>query len=199
MESAGMFCPKCAAHNIDDARYCRVCGADISLLPQLLSGQLTADLAIADEHAVEKRSRGRKRKDEDKDKDKPPTLEKAFENIGVGLAFLIISIIIAFYMPAGRLWWFWMLIPALACAGEGLGQLMRWQREKAVGGKREPLFPVSREADVRSLPPRDTSEIMMPPSSITERTTRHLSIEPAKNKPDEPAERPQHTMDADLK
>ncbi len=36
-----MFCPKCAAQNLDGASYCRVCGANISLVPQALTGQLS--------------------------------------------------------------------------------------------------------------------------------------------------------------
>ncbi|MBD0326559.1 MAG: zinc ribbon domain-containing protein, partial [Pyrinomonadaceae bacterium] len=96
-----MFCPRCAAHNIDDARYCRVCGADISLLPQMLSGQFTADLASTDEAAVEETGKQRKGKKKHKEK-KTPTLEDAFSNIGVGLAFLIISVMVALYMPGGK-------------------------------------------------------------------------------------------------
>ena len=181
-----MFCPRCAAHNIDDAKYCRVCGADISLLPQVLSGQINAGLAVTDETAVEEKSRRRRRKD----RDKPPTLDKAYENIGVGIAFLIISVMVALFMPGGRFWWFWMLIPALACVGEGIGQLTRLRGEKTLEGKSEPLLPESREAYVRNLPPRDTSEIMMPPPSITEGTTRHLSPEPLAKSLDEQAEQP---------
>lgn len=171
-----MFCPRCAAHNIDDAKYCRVCGADISLLPQMLSGQLTANPDAVDEAAVEKSSGRRKRKD------RPPTLEKAFENIGTGVAFLVISVMVALFMPGGRFWWYWMLIPALACAGEGIGQLMRLKREKTLGGTGAPLLPESRAAHARNLPPRDTSEMMMPPPSVTERTTRHLGVEPPQRK-----------------
>jgi len=35
-----MFCPKCAAKNLEGASFCRVCGANISLIPGALSGQL---------------------------------------------------------------------------------------------------------------------------------------------------------------
>ena len=181
-----MFCPKCAAHNIDDAKYCRVCGADISLLPQALSGQLNADVMVVDETAVEDKVKRRKRKD----KDKPLKLEDAYSNIGVGLAFLIISVMVARFMPGGRFWWFWMLIPALACVGEGIGQLARLRREKSLIGHSGPLLPESREAYLRNLPPRDTSEILMPPPSVTEGTTRHLSPEPLAKSLDEQAERP---------
>lgn len=183
-----MFCPRCAAHNIDDAKYCRVCGADISLLPQMLSGQINADLMGTDETVIEEKVKRRRRKD--RDKDKPPTLEKAYENIGVGIAFLIICVMVARFMPGGRFWWFWMLIPALACAGEGIGQLARLRREKSLEGRSEPLLPESREAYVKNLPPRDTSEILMPPPSVTEGTTRHLNAEPLAKSLDEQAERP---------
>jgi hypothetical protein len=194
-----MFCPRCAAHNIDDAKYCRVCGADISLVPQVLSGELTANLAVADAPvAVEEKDKRRKRKEKEKEKG-PPTLEKAFENIGVGIAFLIISIMIALFMPGGRFWWFWLLIPTGACAGEGIGQLLRLQREKMLGAKSEPLLPAARAAQVKNLPPVNTSEIMMPPPSITEGTTRHLNLEPQPEHQDEPQKRPQSMFDSDLK
>lgn len=194
-----MFCPRCAAHNIDDAKYCRVCGADISLLPQVLSGQLTVnpDDAGAPDVDLKRSKRRRRDKDKDQEKDKPPTLEKAFENIGVGIAFLLISIIIAIFMPGGRFWWYWMLIPALACAGEGIGQLLRVKREKAPGTEHKPLFPSSRANEARHLPPRNTSEIMMPPPSITEHTTRHLSAEPLRSKRDETDERPHDNQEQD--
>jgi hypothetical protein len=193
-----MFCPRCAAHNIDDARYCRVCGADISLLPQVLSGEITANLMASEETAVEEREGRRKGKKKDKDKEKPtPTLEKAFENIGVGLAFLVISIMIAFYMPGGRFWWFWLLIPTGACVGEGIGQFIRIKREKALGGARAPLLPQTPPAEQsRHLPPLNTSEIVMPPPSITESTTRHLSPQPLKKNPDESTERAPSVLDS---
>ena len=115
---------------------------------------------------------------------------------GKCIAFLIISVMIARFMPGGRFWWFWMLIPALACAGEGLGQLMRLQREKALGAERaKPRLPASSVDQSAYLPPRDTAEMMMPPPSITEHTTRHLGVERPKSKLDEPAESPPGALD----
>jgi len=35
-----MFCPKCASQNVEGASYCRACGANVSLVPQALNGQL---------------------------------------------------------------------------------------------------------------------------------------------------------------
>lgn len=195
-----MFCPRCAAHNIDDAKYCRVCGADISLLPQVLSGALATGLEVAEETAVEEKGKSGKRKGKKKDKEKEtPTLEKAFENIGVGIAFLIISIMVAVFMPGGRFWWFWLLIPTGACAGEGIGQLLGLKREKSLGGSREPQLRAPHQTHISNLPPRDTSEMLMPPPSITENTTRHLGPDPRAGSFDEAFERPQSTHDSNLK
>ena len=36
-----MFCPKCAAENIDQTRFCRGCGADIEAVALALNSQLT--------------------------------------------------------------------------------------------------------------------------------------------------------------
>jgi hypothetical protein len=82
-----------------------------------------------------------------------------------------------------------MLIPAGACAGEGIGQFLRIQREKALGGARPPLMPIVREAPLKNLPPRDTSEMLKQPLSVTEGTTRHLSPEPPARNLDEQSER----------
>ncbi|MGH9903752.1 MAG: zinc-ribbon domain-containing protein, partial [Pyrinomonadaceae bacterium] len=36
-----MFCPRCAAQNVDDASFCRACGTNISLVPQALTGRFS--------------------------------------------------------------------------------------------------------------------------------------------------------------
>ena len=45
-----MFCPKCAAQNADDAKFCRACGTDISLVPQAVTGQLAERLSREDDY-----------------------------------------------------------------------------------------------------------------------------------------------------
>jgi hypothetical protein len=165
-----MFCPKCATQNMDNARFCRACGLDISLVPGALSRAVPqAPAAVIDEEAVTKPHRRRK---------KTPTYGKAFENLGVGLAFLIISIVVSLAVPSGRFWWFWLLIPTFACFGEGIGQLIQLRRELPPAASPLPQVELSSSgAATGQLPPQSASEIMAPPPSVTEGTTRHLGAE----------------------
>ena len=103
-----MFCPKCATQNLEGASFCRTCGANISLVPQALTGQLPKA-----EDAGESAPKGRRRNRGE------VTLEHAFKNIFSGIAFLIISIVLS-RTGIGHAWWFWLLIPAFAMAGEQL-------------------------------------------------------------------------------
>ncbi len=165
-----MFCPKCATQNLEGASFCRSCGANISLIPQALSGQLP-QASEDDEIAVGRRGRrwhGRREL----------SLDHAFKNVFMGIAFLIISMALAF-SRMGTGWWFWMLIPAFSMMGTGIAQYIRLkEREKksflpGTMGQRSMMPP--RRVD--SFPTRNTGELVPPPPSVTEGTTRHLGAE----------------------
>jgi hypothetical protein len=162
-----MFCPKCATQNLEGASYCRVCGANISLVPQALSGQL---VQAREENAVETGRRGRRRKRGEL------SLDHAFKNIFMGIAFLLIAIALSFSM--GRGWWFWMLIPAFSLMGTGVAQYIRLREEKRALGPSGPMQPsIPPTPRVNSFPTRHTGELVPPPPSVTESTTRHLGAE----------------------
>src|SRR5918912_1034537 len=113
-----MFCPKCATQNLDGAHFCRTCGANISLVPQALTGQMTQP----QEEVPEWR---RKR-----DKGKEATLDQGFKNMFMGVAFLLIAIVLS-RSGMGQGWWFWMLLPAFSLMGTGIAQCIRVrEREK---------------------------------------------------------------------
>ncbi|HEU4510073.1 MAG TPA: zinc ribbon domain-containing protein [Pyrinomonadaceae bacterium] len=152
-----MFCPKCATQNLDGASFCRTCGANISLVPQALTGQLTKPETEANDCAPFGRRRNRGE----------VTLEHAFKNIFSGLAFLIISIVLSRVGP-GQGWWFWLLIPAFVMVGTGLAQFIRLQeREKQTKVQAPPATRAFAEPAYRA-------EV---PPSVTEGTTRHLGVE----------------------
>lgn len=166
-----MFCPKCAAQNLDGASFCRVCGANISLVPQALTGQLQ-------QGGAEDLTHGDKR-----DRKRAATLDNAFRNAFMGIAFLLVAMALAF-APMGRGWWFWMLIPAFSMMGTGVAQYIRFREQQnrlSFGrGSVPPTIQSSAQstaAQSTAFPIRNTGELMAPPPSVTEGTTRHLGAE----------------------
>ena len=161
-----MFCPKCATQNLDGASFCRTCGANISLVPQALTGQMTQPQPPVEQGVDEggafcgtKRKRG-----------KELTLDQAFKNAFLGIAFLIIAI--ALSRSIGQGWWFWMLIPAFSLMGTGLAQYIRVRESMNRASLVAP--PMQRTF---AEPPRAHEELRAPVASVTEGTTRHLGVE----------------------
>ena len=171
------YCPKCAAQNAEDAKFCRSCGANISLVPQALTGRLPEALPDALKAEDEDQNgSGRRRKSKE-----PAYLEKGIQNIFIGVAFLIIFLAGLLFFRGAFMIWIWFIIPALACLGEGIGQFMRAKREQPALTPRFGATAVMPPAPrVSELPARATSEIPQPPFSVTEGTTRHLDAESSK-------------------
>jgi hypothetical protein len=175
-----LYCPKCAAPNLESAKFCRACGADISLLPQVVSGQLAARLET-EEGQKERRPHRRK-------KQETPSIEKAIRSLFSGIAFVLVAFAAKSWAPAGNIWWFWLLIPALMNLGAALTYYMRSRDEQNRNVQQEisatpTQFQPSRR--VSALPPRDTGDLLDQPPSVTEATTRHLGV-PVERKPSDP-------------
>jgi hypothetical protein len=164
-----MYCPNCATNNLEGARFCRSCGADISLVPQALTGRLPENQNVAT--ALERHRRRRRE----------PSLDKAIKNIFMGLGFLIVAIVLGF-APMGRAWWFWMLIPAFSMLGGGVAEYMRLkqsqQQRTLPPASAQPGMFVQPPPRAGELPARNTAEMYMQPPSVTEGTTRLLEDEP---------------------
>jgi zinc ribbon protein len=172
-----MFCPKCAAQNVDGASFCRVCGVNISLIPQALSGDLQKAQPRED---LEYRRGRRSRRGRD---ETPPSLEKGIVNIFVGIGFLVAALAIMFKFPAGIFWGWTFFFPAFDRLGRGIASIVASRRQSSASfpvSQTQPyLPPPSREG---SLPPvqhpvRGTGELVRQPPSVTENTTRHLGAE----------------------
>lgn len=162
-----MFCPKCATQNLEGASYCRSCGVNVSLIPHALTGQLPQ----ASEENFEESRRDRKHR-------KEPRLENAFKNVFMGIAFLLVAMALAF-SRMGNGWWFWMLIPAFSMMGTGIAQYIRVrEHEKRTLGPGTFVQPlIQPQPRVPAFPVRNTGELVAPPPSVTEGTTRHLGAE----------------------
>jgi len=165
-----MYCPSCA-NSIDvTQKFCRACGANVSLVPQAMTGRLPE--AIQDEEYKLGRHRRRGKR--------PPSIDGAVSSIFAGIGFLAVSIAIAKYAPAGQVWWFWMLIPAFSCIGAGIGQYLKLKdaerRQQSFNLAPSPVNfqpAAPSQPRVAELSAPTTSELKTP-SSVIENTTRHL-------------------------
>lgn len=173
-----MFCPKCATQNLEDAKFCRSCGTDISLVTQVLTGQLAARLSAADDETSHGRRRHRRER-----RDGPPSIERAVKSLFMGIAFIFIALAVRAWVPSGQVWWFWMFLPAAGLLADGVSTYLRLASEAkpraahtAPHAYTQPLPSVSAPPRAAgSLPTADTGE-MVPPPSVTEGTTRHLAV-----------------------
>jgi len=160
-----MFCPKCATQNVDGASFCRSCGANISLIPQALSGQLPTAPASDSFDREFKRKRRRE-----------PSLDDGIRHFMMGLAFIVVSVLVGKYSPGGWTWWYWLLIPASTLIGKGISEIIRSRQVKsATPAAGQPRMMTG--ARVESLPSLRTGELRTPVPSVTEGTTRHLGAE----------------------
>lgn len=166
-----MFCPQCAAKNLEGASFCRVCGANISLIPQALTGQLQQSRDVDEDLEVGRRALGKLSRRE-------PSLEHAIKKFFSGVAFVFVALAL-WYTRMGYGWWFWMLIPAFSMIGSGVAQYVRVkEREKRSFQPRNQVQPsLQPPRQVDAFPVRSTGELVAPPPSVTEGTTRHLGAE----------------------
>src|SRR5215212_5694830 len=107
-----MYCPRCATQNSDETKFCRACGANLSLVPQAMTGRLP------DARHTRRRNRHGGGDDE------TPSLANGIQKAFMGVGFIFVAIAARFFAPAGMIWWFWMLIPAFALLGKGVAEIV---------------------------------------------------------------------------
>jgi len=156
-----MFCPKCAAQNVDGSSYCRTCGANISLVPQALTGH--PGTANQEDDGYYGRLRC------------IPSRENAIRGLTVGVAFVgMLSLISRFFTSSGLVaggayWKLWMLLPAIVLFSWGVAGIGRLNRSRRT--------PPAQLNSGRSFDPpaNKTRDLMAAVPSVTESTTRHLA------------------------
>ena len=154
-----MYCPRCATQNVEDAKFCRSCGANLSLVPQALSGHLPRDRASRFEEAIRWR--------------RQPNLARGITRVSLGFAFLLV--IAGIFFAKGAIGAeIWLFIPAFALIGKGVADIVN-------------ALSLERRARQSAMPPlvQSTGELpraerydSLEPVSITEGTTRHLEDTP---------------------
>ena len=155
-----MFCPNCATKQIDGAHFCRSCGANISLVPQALTGQLPTAEPPEDDF-YRRPHRGR-----------VFSSDYAIRSMVAGVAFAAMAVMVLKFEPGSSRWWFWLLVPALMMFSRGFTAFARIRSRKSETPKvAQPMVNAVRTSE---LPVSRTGELMNPVPSVTEGTTRHL-------------------------
>jgi hypothetical protein len=171
-----MFCPKCAAQNIEGASFCRVCGANIGLVPQALTGKLPEPRTLRNQ-----RGRGRRR---DRQQE-PASFERGIINVFGGLGFIVAALFIMWKFPGGVFWGWALFFPGFGALGKGIAMIAAAQREQQSAlppAQNSEPFLTNQVRNVTQpfIPPppgRNTGELLPQPPSVTEGTTRHLGAE----------------------
>lgn len=158
-----MFCPKCATQNVDGAHFCRSCGANISLVPQALTGQLPPTQPREEEYFGRRWGR------------RPPSIDYAVRSLMSGIAFAVIAVMVFKFSPGSAKWWFWLLLPAIMWFGRGFSELIRVNRKKEQA--QTTAQPQLNTVRLQEIPAPKTGELRPPLPSVTEGTTRHLATE----------------------
>jgi Crp-like helix-turn-helix domain len=116
-----MYCPKCSTLNDDNGKFCRACGAGISLVSEALAGNVPSSdtLEASRQQYTEAVFRNQK----------PASQYRGIISLFLGLSFLLVAAAVYGFAPAGEIWWFWFLIPAFAGLGVGVADMLGVRRE----------------------------------------------------------------------
>jgi len=155
--------------NPETGKFCRSCGTDLGNVSQALSRVPPQPMQLLDR------------------KGKPLSWDRAITKMFTGLAFLVVSIVLAF-STMGRGWWFWMLIPAFTSLGAGIAQYIQLKKLEKGTPAYSPTITdrAIPPAQNSSLPPSQTEYVSpesryktgeLVPPSVTEGTTRHLEMD----------------------
>jgi len=150
-----MYCPRCATQNIDSARYCRSCGANLSLVPQALTGELPQPQTPRD------------RRDQRRLRNRPPDLSRGIKKMSIGFAFLSIILYLLLTRSSIGVPELWFFIPAFLLIGKGIGEVI-----SARAAQREINPPPLQAPETHRFPAAPF--VVDAPPSVTENTTRRL-------------------------
>lgn len=171
-----MYCPRCAAQNLDDVKFCRACGTNLESVALALSGKY---------HPA-------KPKDEDEVKPAKTPLEKRRDGVnsivrGTGLfvASLLIGVALGLFSNAPDWGIIWVAMAGwMACWGiismtSGIGSIMESkfmarQLEQASSRTDARTIQTSPIDEARMLPDASAAPGLPIPPSVTEHTTEPL-------------------------
>ena len=180
-EVARVYCPQCATLNNDQARFCRSCGMELEGVAQALkgwSGQPTQVHGRDSEFEISKDLLERR--------------SKAVKDLSTGVSLLLVSILIgvamAFFVPPNIPWMLawavlvgWMAMWGGVEVGNGIAglfdtksrlRLLALEIKQSANDARTQVLASADQPPMVKGPSAAVGSL--PPSSVTEGTTRHL-------------------------
>src|SRR5262249_20997614 len=144
-----MFCPQCAATNPDQAKFCRACGGELSLLPLVLSGRVPDQT-----HQLVTRS---------------------ISNIQLSTAMLLLAIIVGLFVAAPFSWALCGVMAVIAVGSALRGVAGLKQLRGGMSPRESAAPPGALPAATAGQLGCATDEVVEPPS-VTESTTELLEV-----------------------
>jgi hypothetical protein len=194
-----MFCPKCGSTQSDELRFCKLCGANLFAVRQVVDSRETVEKSdwgknwVADVVHTQEESK-RLKEEIERQRGITPEIKLRYDEIKAGVIVGTIGIGIAIFLYVfmqgiilsgnvtpnsaqilSRLW-IAGVIPLFVGISLIINGLFVSKKLVEIAEKTSETGPknLERELDGQSLRPADTTEFIPSSFSVTEQTTRHL-------------------------
>ena len=155
-----MFCPKCGSQNIDESRFCRGCGADLTGVQAVIDGKPAPGRPIAEKQI--------------------DLFSSGVRNVVIGFGFAALAFIIAM-IPGDTHFWVMFLIPTFILLASGISRIIKanWLKElrdeeaKRLSSRQTPVLAAGQQDYIKPST-FETDDLLEVPASVTEGTTRNL-------------------------
>ena len=155
-----MFCPKCGSQNVDESRFCRGCGADLTGVLAVIEGKPALGQPVAEKQI--------------------DLFSSGVRNVVLAFGFAVFSLII-FLIPGDTHFWVVFLVPVMILLASGISRILkanglkelREEEAKRLTSRQTPVLAAGRQ-DYIEPSIYETDDLLKVPSSVTEGTTRNL-------------------------
>lgn len=161
-----MYCPKCAAMNAEDSKFCRLCGTDLGLVSQAMTGRIQVQ-PTEPEWGRRGRRHGRK--------DNPPTLYGGLVQLFMGFGFLIVTLAL---LLSHQTWGIFLLFAAFPNLARGVASIISVRQAQSAFSQMPMSPPAVKSAPRTGELYENASGPVIPPPSVTEGTTRIMNRNP---------------------
>src|SRR5712672_1668697 len=194
-----MFCPKCGSTQSDELRFCKVCGANLFAVRQVVDTREAAEKSDAGKdwiaQVVHTQEQSKRHKEEiDRHRGLTPEVKRRYDEIKAGVITGTVGIGIAIFLYVfmqgiilsgnvtpntaeilSRLWIAGVLplFVGIALIINGLF-VSKKLLETARRDSQNAANSLEQQPNRQSLEPADTTEFAPPGFSVTEQTTKHL-------------------------